>query len=419
MIEFLFSRRRMKIKLGLDNIKHLLSVLGNPEEDFVSIHVAGTNGKGSTSALLEAIYMAAGYKTGLNTSPHLIDVRERIRINGEFIPLDLFREKIEFLYSAIQKYGCSFFEILTATAFAHFRDEKVDIAIVETGLGGRLDATNVLQPKLTVITEIDIDHVKQLGTTFLQIAREKAGIIKPGVPLLSNAGDPQVQAFFASVCRERGAEFIDASAGMKIEELVCTPKACYFDLTTPKNHWPKMQLSLLGKHQVQNAVTAVRAVETLHETILPTKKQAVYAGLEKVKWSGRMQVLQEKPTVVVDVAHNDQGVSVTIKEVDRIFLHRKLICVFGVLREKNYNKMLRTMNPYVDFYVAVTPNDERALPAEKLREQIANMGKNVVAGNSIIDGLKKAHKLAGLDDLICIIGSHFVAGEIINYYKNP
>ncbi|HDL19039.1 MAG TPA: bifunctional folylpolyglutamate synthase/dihydrofolate synthase [Bacteroidetes bacterium] len=419
MIEFLFSRKRIKIKLGLDNIRHLLSVFGHPEESYASIHVAGTNGKGSTSALLEAIYMAAGYKTGLNTSPHLIDVRERIRIDGQFVPLDVFREKIEFLYSTIQKHGCSFFEILTATAFAHFRDEKVDIAIVETGLGGRLDATNVLHPKLSVITEIDIDHVKQLGATFLQIAQEKAGIIKPGVPVLSNASDRKVQELFALVCRERDAEFIDASAGMKIENPDCTPRACYFDLTTPQNHWPKMQLSLLGKHQVQNAVTAVRAVETLHDNILPVKRKAVYAGLERVKWNGRMQVLQEKPTVVVDVAHNDQGISVTIKEVDRIFLHQKLFCVFGVLKDKDFSKMLRTMNPFVDFYIAVTPNDERALPAGELREQIAKMGKRVVAGNSIIDGLKKAQRLAGPEDLICIIGSHFVAGEVINYYKNP
>ena len=280
MIQFLFSRRRMKIKLGLDNINYLLDSLGRPEQSFASIHVAGTNGKGSTCAMLESIYKSAGLKTGLNTSPHLFDIRERIRINGEQVSLDVFRENLERLLPTIQKYGCSFFEILTATAFSHFRDENVDIAIVETGLGGRLDASNVLIPKMSIITEIDIDHVKQLGNTPLKIAGEKAGIIKENVPVLTSATKPDVIDFFESTSKEKNCKFISTVRDSKIVNSSCSNNGNIFDLNTKENNWQNVNLNLLGNYQVHNSVASICAFEELEKNGLPFKKQAVYNGLK-------------------------------------------------------------------------------------------------------------------------------------------
>jgi len=417
MISYLFSRRRMNIKLGLDNINHLLDVLDRPEQQFSSIHVAGTNGKGSTCAMLESIYNSAGYKTGLYTSPHLSDVRERIRINKKMASIDVFQKTLATLLPTIEKYGCSFFEILTAIAFAHFREEKVDIALIETGLGGRLDATNVLTPKLSLITEIDIDHVKQLGNSHLEIAREKAGIIKPNVPVLSSASKQQVLDFFSSFCEDKQVPFFSSENETEVENISNSENWTSFDLITPQKKWSEVKLSLFGKHQVQNAVGAIRAVEILRKTDYPIDRKTVYSGLKNVNWKGRLQILQKKPTVIVDVAHNLQGINTAIKEIINHFSNKKIYCVFGVLGDKKYQDMLDSLNPFIDSYITVTPDNERALPAEELAENIKKNQKTVFVGQTISDGLQKALNLAEPNDLICVLGSHFIVGEILSNYK--
>ena len=416
-IEYLFSRRRMNIKLGLDNINHLLEKLDFPETNFKSIHVAGTNGKGSTCAILESIFLSAGLKTGLYTSPHLTDVRERIRIDGKLVSLELFKRSIESLFSTIEKYGCSFFEILTAIAFAHFRDEQVDIAIIETGLGGRLDATNVLRPEIAVITEIDIDHVKQLGNTHLEIAREKAGIIKPDIPVLSGTANREVEELFEMVCKKKRSKFISAPKNSDLEILSCNRRGCSFHLITPDNRWQNMKLSLLGHYQVKNSVTAIRTIEELNKNNFNIDQSAVYSGLNNVNWQGRLQVLQNYPVLVVDVAHNIQGISSTISAITQIFSYQKLICVFGILADKKTSEMINILKPHVDLFVSVTPDNERALPAEELAKRIKQTGKPVKVGQTIREGHGLALDFAKNKDLVCVLGSHFVIGEILNIYK--
>lgn len=417
VINYLFSRRRMNIKLGLDSINHLLEKLDSPETHFRSVHVAGTNGKGSTCAILESIFLSNGLKTGLYTSPHLTDVRERIRIDGKSVSLDLFKKTIELLFSTIEKYGCSFFEILTAVAFAHFCDQQVDIAIIETGLGGRLDATNVLIPEISVITEIDIDHVKQLGDTLLQIAREKAGIIKPGVPVLSGASNRKVDEYFESVCRKKRSKFISAPRDTDLEIINCHHRGSDFNLVTPDHRWQNLKLSLLGHYQVINSVTAIRTIEELNRNNFDVDKNAVYSGLKNVNWPGRLQVLQNDPVLVVDVAHNIQGISSTISAITQIFSYQKMICVLGLLADKKTSEIINILNPYVDLFVAVTPDNERALPAQELAKRIEQTGKRVKIGQTIGEGLELAMDFAKNKDLVCVLGSHFVIGEILNIYK--
>ena len=295
---------------------------------------------------------------------------------------------------------------------------QVDIAIIETGLGGRLDATNVLTPKLSLITEIDIDHVKQLGNSHLEIAKEKAGIIKPNVPVLSSASHQPVLDFFSSFCEDKQVPFFSSKNETKVENIINSGESLSFDLITPEKRWSEVKISLLGKHQIQNAAGAIRAIEILRKTDFPIDKKAVYSGLQNVNWRGRMQIVQKGPIVIVDVAHNLQGIHTTIREITKIFSYKNMYCVFGVLGDKKYQDMLDCLNPFIHCYVAVTPDNERALPAEELAEKIKQKHKYVLVGKTITDGLLKALNLADKNDLICVLGSHFIVGEILVHYKN-
>ena len=418
MIKYLFSLRRMNIKLGLDNINYLMELLGRPEQSFPSIHVAGTNGKGSTCAILESIYRAVGYKTGLYTSPHLVDVRERIQVDGKWVSLDFIKEKLEQILSAVKSQGCSFFEVLTAIAFSYFHEQEVDIAIVEVGMGGRLDATNVLFPKVAIITEIDVDHQKQLGSEPTQIAGEKAGIIKPGIEVIANTSRVEVIDHLLNLSDEKKANFTNAMTGVKVDRVKANLDETKFDLETPFNSWKNLSLSILGKYQVRNAITAIRTIEILGSKGFPYKSTAISDGLESVYWPGRLQVLQQNPTVIVDVGHNLHGITHVISEINSILPNRKINCIFGVLAGKNYHAMIECLNNYVDQYIAITPDDERALPEKELAKVIKSYGKDVTEVISPLDALQKAKHNTEDEEVICVLGSHFNLKEILKYYNN-
>ena len=417
MIDYLYSLRRMNIKLGLDNINYLMKVMDHPEKSFPSIHVAGTNGKGSTCAILESIYRAAGYKTGRYTSPHLVDVNERIQVNGKRISLYFIKQKLEKIYSAVKTQRCSFFEVLTAMAFSYFQDQEVEIAIVEVGMGGRLDATNVLSPLAAIITEIDLDHQKQLGKDPKQIAGEKAGIIKSGIKVIANISRSEVLDHVESISKEKQAIFTSATAGVKIDHVKSTAEGTCFNLQTPVNEWKELVLSLPGKYQIRNAITDIRTTEILIKD-LPFQLHAIPNGLQSVQWPGRLQVLQNNPIVIADVGHNFHGVTHTIAEINSIFPNRKITCIFGVLAAKNYHDMIECLNTYVDLYIAVTPKDERALTAEKLAKAIRRSGKKVIVMDSPQGALQNAIQICEPQDIICILGSHFNLEEILKNHKN-
>jgi len=334
------------------------------------------------------------------------------------IPIEAFKHYFEFLLPTIEAYSSSFFEVLTAIAFTYFRDVNLDIAVIETGLGGRLDATNIITPVVSVITEIDIDHVKQLGNTLLAIAREKAGIIKPGVPVVTSASQREVLQLFAAICAEQRAQFVDTFAGAFTNHVHSTQHGTIFDLTTLENSWQGLRLSLLGSHQIRNAMAVARTIEVLRQMDYSIQDQALFSGFSEVDWPGRMQILQTRPTLIVDAAHNPNSIQTTLTEIKRIFFYRKMICVFGVLADKDFSKMIEIMNCFVDRYVAVTPLNERGLPAAVLAEKIAQTGKEVTIGTSILAGVEQAQAFAGAEDLICVIGSHFIIGEVLKSYKN-
>jgi len=415
-VTYLYGLRRRKIKLGLDNIRYLLDYLDHPESKFPSIHIAGTNGKGSTSAMLESILRAAGYRTGLLTSPHLVSFRERIRVDGNEIPMAVARTYLETLVPVIEEIGASFFETITAMAFAYFHEREVDVAVLEVGMGGRLDATNVVYPELAVITEIDFDHERHLGKTLAQIAGEKAGIVKPGVPTVLGSRKIEVLQVFEEICRLRNSGLISILRNVRVEDLSCTRRSTHFTLVTPSRRWTELEVALLGAHQVQNAALAVLATEQLDNSRFDIPLSAVYEGLCKVRWPGRMQVLRRSPFVVADVAHNPQSAHVVCHEMKRLFPHRNFTVVFGVLRDKNYRRMIELMNHHVDRYVAVAPHSERALPAAELAQAIQETGKEAVAAQTISEGIRMALEQSGSKDLIGIVGSHFIMEDVFRFF---
>ena len=417
-LDYLYALRRRKIKLGLDNIRYLLEYLDHPERNCPAIHIAGTNGKGSTSAMLESIFRAAGYRTGLLTSPHLVSFQERIRVNGDEISMPLARNYLELLAPAVEEIGASFFETVTAMALAYFRDREVDVAVLEVGMGGRLDATNVVYPELAIITEIDYDHERHLGQTLRQIAGEKAGIVKPGIPTVLGSRKLEVFETFEEICRLRNSSLISIQRDARIENMMCTRKSTRFTLITPFRRWTELEVALLGAHQVHNAALAVLATEQLDNSRFEIPLSAVYEGLRKVHWPGRMQLLRKSPFVVADVAHNPQSAHTVSHEMKRLFPHKRFIMVFGVLRDKNYPRMIELMNSHVDRYVAVSPRSERALPAEELAEAIQSSGKEAVWAPTIRQGIERALDQAGPNDLVGIVGSHFIMEDVLNYFNS-
>ena len=294
-LQYLYNLTSLGWKLGLNKIRSLLAELNNPHEKYPIVHIAGTNGKGSTSAMVESILRSAGYKTGLLISPHLVYIGERIKCNGESINQEQLVYYIERLQPLIKKYKCTFFEAVTAIAFAYFADQQVDIAVIEVGLGGRLDATNVVTPLISIITNIEIDHTKQLGQNRKSIAIEKAGIIKPNTICITNSRSKSVNTIFSQICLDRQVEHIRADQLLKVNNVQLRETVTSMDLAINGSAFPQLRLSLIGEHQIQNAALAVAASTVLNSKFLPIKTEHIYHGLLNVQWPGRLQTVSEHP----------------------------------------------------------------------------------------------------------------------------
>ncbi|MFQ5582913.1 MAG: bifunctional folylpolyglutamate synthase/dihydrofolate synthase, partial [Calditrichia bacterium] len=315
---YLFGLQRFGIKLGLDNIKALLNAIGNPQNKWQSIHIAGTNGKGSTAAMLESILIEAGYRVGLYTSPHLVDFTERIRINRATIPQN---EVIEFtlkIKPLVEQIQPSFFEVTTAMAFWYFAKEKIDLAILETGLGGRLDSTNVVNPLITAITPIDFDHQKYLGNTIEKIAQEKAGVLKPGVPCVTNNRNKRICEVIRNKCADAGAKYINIFDVCFLQINSSNLEGISFDFRYSNFSLKNLALNLCGEYQVDNAALALGTVLNLKNKINITEKN-IYDGLKDVLWRGRIDLVSRKPNIVIDVSHNSSGFEKTLSFINQIF----------------------------------------------------------------------------------------------------
>jgi dihydrofolate synthase / folylpolyglutamate synthase len=398
-------------KSDLSNTIALCEKLGNPQRKFKSIHIAGTNGKGSTSHMLAAILQSAGYKTGLYTSPHLKEFTERIRIDRKEIDQNFVIDFVERVKPEIEKIKPSFFEITVAMAFDYFAYQKVDIAVIETGMGGRLDSTNVISPILSLITNISWDHKDLLGDTLQKIASEKAGIIKAHSPIVISERQEEVQVVFENKSNECRSKLIFASDRYQAERI----KPGIYKIKNSKNQFA-VELDLLGIYQGKNIKGVLAAVDELNKLGLTISNENIIKGLRNVVsltgLKGRWQQIGEKPLAICDTGHNEAGITEIINQLKEIKF-RQLHWVLGVVRDKDVTTILNLLPKDAQYYYcqATIP---RALPAIELKEKATRVGLSGVVVEDVNQAIAEARKKSEPTDLVLVAGSSFVVAEIDN-----
>ena len=407
----LFARARGGMKLGLERMERALDALGRPDRCAPALHVAGTNGKGSVCAVLDAAVRAAGLRSGLYTSPHLERFSERFRVNGEPIA----DEALVGLYEELQGRvpwafdgpdALTFFELVTLLGFQHFAWSRVDVLVVEVGLGGRLDATNVLHPLVCCITPIGFDHREFLGDTLALIAREKAGILKPGVPAVIAHQPPSAAAAIRRRAREIGAPLSIEGDVFAIEL-----EAGGLTYWSPDGRQSDLQLFLRGAHQRSNAAVALRALELARGKGLPIPADAGRAALLEVRWPGRLETVALRPEVVLDGAHNPPAVEALVAAARELFAGRRIHLVLGVLSDKELAPMLEQLAPIATRIIATAPASPRALPAAALAARIPP-GPLVEVVDRPADAVRRAQATSDPDDVVLVCGSLYLVGEI-------
>jgi dihydrofolate synthase/folylpolyglutamate synthase len=406
--EFLCSLERFGILLGLENITSLMEKIGNPHLAFPVIHIAGSNGKGSTAATLTQILREAGYKTALYTSPHLNDFRERIRLDGELVSKEAVIDATAMVKAVYDPERTTFFEFTTAVAFACIRDFRPDAAIVEVGLGGRLDATNVVHPMATVITDISREHEDYLGVGIANVAREKAGIIKQGAPLITGAVRRAALAVIGETARQRnaavrlfGRDFVGVRTG-----------PATFTYRSPRTVLEHLEMGMAGGHQVKNASLALAAAEELMTRGFSLSPDHLRAGVRKVKFPGRFELVRRSPDVIIDGAHTPESMRLLKSLFTRVYPGMRPYTLMGMLREKNYQEMARILLPMSQETVCVAPQGPRALPAAELAAYAAQLGYNVSYEDDIDEGLRKLLRKASPRDVILASGSLYMIGPV-------
>ena len=398
-------------KPGLERIRALLERLGNPQDALKFVHIAGTNGKGSTAAMLASVLTRAGYRTGLYTSPYILRFNERIQVDGRQISDDgicALTERIRPLADAMEDHP-SEFEIVTAMGFEYFRREKCDIVVCEVGMGGDWDATNVIQStECAVIANIGLDHTQVLGGTVEEIARTKAGIVKPGRPCVLYHQQPSVEAVFEEICTQKCAPLckVDFSLLHLIDA----------DLNGQRFDWrdlKDLRLPLLGAHQLHNACTALTALQVLRGRNWDIGDDAIRAGLAEVSWPGRFELLCKKPLFIADGGHNPQCLEALEAALKAYLPGRKIVFLNGCMADKDYGRMFRRLLPYAREFITVTPDNPRALPAEALRAYISDaLGAKAAACATVAEGVRTAIERAGEDGVVCACGSLYMLGEV-------
>ena len=413
----MFSRVGGKaVKSGLDNILALCDVLGNPHEKMSFVHVAGTNGKGSVSHMLAAVLQSAGYNTGLYTSPHLKDFRERIKINGQMISESEVVGFIEKMRPHIEEIEPSFFEITVALAFDHFSRNKTGIAVIETGLGGRLDSTNIINPVLSVITNIGYDHVQILGNTLEEIAAEKAGIIKKAVPVVIGERDETTAPVFQDKARVEAAPIFFAGDDLQVADWQQEDSGLLIYVAEgQKADHRKYKLDLAGRYQTKNLLTVLESCRRLKAAgwILP--EAAIESGLKQVKkltgLHGRWEIVSRHPRIILDVAHNESGMRALLDQLE-ISSYRRLHIVLGMVKDKDVDTVVKMLPAYAVYYFA-NAHIPRAMPADELKQKAALYNLQGHVFGTVNEALDEAKAHAHTDDLILVCGSVFLVGEVI------
>jgi dihydrofolate synthase/folylpolyglutamate synthase len=402
----------LDVKPGLERIRRLLGRLGDPHRSYRSIHIAGTNGKGSVAAILDAVLRAAGFRVGCYTSPHLVELRERIRVNGRCIPVDALRTALSALAPAIEAMADrpSVFELLTAVALAHFAATDVDVAVVEAGMGGRFDATNVIAPSVSVLTTVDVDHTDFLGATRAEIAWEKAGIAKDAVPLL-----------LGRTIQGEVADLIEREAGRRHASVIRSPVS--LEAIAADRHGTRLRvaglgalrrlrLPLAGPFQEENLHTALGTIACLRDRGWSIADEPLRAGVAAVRWPGRLEFLGDGPVVLLDAAHNVAGVSALLTALERLWPDRGTRrLLFGALRDKDVEGMAARLAPAFPRITAVASAAPRALPARSVLEVLERLGARPRLADTVADGLREALAMSAPGELLVVTGSMTVVGE--------
>ncbi len=413
-MEYIHNSLKFGIKLGLENMNTLMGLMGDVHKKLRYVHVAGTNGKGSTAAFISEILIKSGYKVGIFTSPYIERFSERIKVNGEEIK----NEDIARITESLKKNvdimvqngngNPTEFEIVTAMAFQYFYEMKCDIVVLEVGLGGRLDSTNIIDSSLlSVITTISYDHMDILGDTLSEIAFEKAGIIKKNGDVLLYPASAEIDKVFADTCRKLDAKLSRADfSGIEIKEN--SIKGQRFSYKS----YEDLEISLLGIHQIKNAVMSILACEMLREKGLNISESTIREGLAATKWPGRFEVIKEVPLFVIDGAHNTEGAKALAENIKTYFFGKKIIFIIGVLKDKDYLKIIETVAPFAKRFITVTPKSSRSLSAAELGKIVNTYCKDTIVSGTINEAVEIALKMANEEDIICAFGSLYYIGEI-------
>jgi dihydrofolate synthase / folylpolyglutamate synthase len=420
-IDYIENTGKFAMNLGLDRIQRLCALMEMPQSKLKVIHIAGTNGKGSTTTFISSVLISQGYRVGIYTSPFLERFTERIKINDKEISeeeiVQLIIEMKPFI-DRLQEEGLEHpteFEIITAAAFKYFCDKSVDFVVLEVGLGGRYDATNVVSPLLGIITTISYDHIDILGDTLDKIAYEKAGIIKENIPVVVYPQKKEAMDVLMKVMKEKNAKpyFYE---DIKFELISNTLEGIVFNVKG-EDFYSNLKIKLLGEHQIHNALTAIKGIEVLKALGFKIDRSSIYKGLENAVWPGRFEVLATKPYIVLDGGHNLQCINAIVSAVKKYFDGKKVKIVCGMLRDKNYEEMIKSLTEISEDFITVAPNNPRALSAGELKEIIKKHGKNAVEAENI-----KASVILGMsnvknDEVLLFCGSLYMIGEVRTFLK--
>lgn len=424
-LQFIHESHKFGMRLGLDNIKKLLELLGNPQNNLNIIHVAGTNGKGSTCSFISSILKESGYKVGLYTSPFLETFTERIRINGENIReeevgkiVSLIKEKIEIMVSEGYSYPTEF-EIVTAMAFYYYNQEKVDFVALEVGLGGRYDATNVIdKPVVSAITSISLDHTGILGDTLGKIAFEKGGIIKEDCPTIVYPQQEAASEVIKNICDEKSSKYIECDF-KNIEIKSSNINSQIYNCNINGKKLRDLEIKLIGDHQIKNSIVALNVIEYLNDIkITNISEENIRKGLLETKWPGRIEKISENPMFIIDGAHNEEGAKSLANSIDKYFEDKNKVLVIGMLEDKDIESVLDLLVPKFNTVITTTPDNPRAIDANKLKEKIERYNIEVNCKPNIKEAVDYALEISNKDDVIISAGSLYMIGNVRSIIVN-
>jgi dihydrofolate synthase / folylpolyglutamate synthase len=411
-LEWVYDLQKFGIKFGLSSTARLMARLGNPQKNCRFVHIAGTNGKGSVAAMLSSILTLAGYNVGFYSSPHLISFHERFRFQDRDIADGEVLSLINQVKRGVEPDELpTFFEFVTAMALLYYAQKKADPVILETGMGGRLDATNIVQPLLTVITNIALDHREFLGNSIQAIAAEKAGVIKPGVPVITYVRQPTGLIPIRAAAAALHSPIYYGGRDFKTRR----QSRGQFRYQGVKKTLTGLKTNLVGRHQFRNAAVALAAVELLQENGLDIPETAVRQGLQQVRWPGRLEVVATQPLLVLDGAHNPAAATTLVQALKCDLTYRRLILVLGIMADKDIGGILRRLLPLAEVVIFSRPRYERAAPPERLASLAPNVSQETHVIADLGAAIQKAQELAGPGDLIVVTGSLFTIGEAREY----